>query len=83
MIHSFSNIRICDELGKLIRYIGVGESDDAQFFYYFIKSESNPQKDPVLLWLTGGPGCSTLSALAFQMGKFYNYFFVTNLSFKF
>lgn len=48
----------------------MGESDDAQFFYYFIKSESNPQKDPVLLWLTGGPGCSTLSALAFQMGKF-------------
>ncbi|RID41945.1 hypothetical protein BRARA_J01868 [Brassica rapa] len=49
-------------------YIGVGKEEQLQLFYYFIKSERNPKEDPLLLWLTGGPGCSAVSALLFENG---------------
>ncbi|KAF2536763.1 hypothetical protein F2Q68_00023039 [Brassica cretica] len=49
-------------------YVSVGESEDVELFYYFVKSERNPKKDPLMIWLTGGPGCSSLSALLFANG---------------
>ncbi|CAL5438222.1 unnamed protein product [Camellia sinensis] len=45
-------------------YISV---DDSELFYYFIESEGNPQEDPLFLWLTGGPGCTSFSGLLYEV----------------
>lgn len=52
-------------------YVGVDESEDVQLFYYFVESQRNPEQDPLILWMTGGPGCSSASALAYEIGPLY------------
>ncbi|KAI3701682.1 hypothetical protein L6452_26936 [Arctium lappa] len=49
-------------------YVGVDENEDIQLFYYFIQSDSNPKDDPLILWITGGPGCSSISGLLYEIG---------------
>ncbi|KQJ96213.1 hypothetical protein BRADI_3g21565v3 [Brachypodium distachyon] len=47
---------------------GYVEVDNSHLFYYFAESERNPAEDPVLLWLTGGPGCSAFHGLVYEIG---------------
>jgi len=39
-------------------------------FYWMFESQGNPKTDPVVLWLTGGPGCSSMLALFFENGPY-------------
>ena len=39
-------------------------------FYWVVHSERGVERDPVVLWLTGGPGCSSLDALIYEHGPF-------------
>ncbi|KAJ3701508.1 hypothetical protein LUZ61_005213 [Rhynchospora tenuis] len=50
-------------------YIEVGDnvsSKNRGLFYYFVQAEMDPASKPLVLWLNGGPGCSSLGVGAFS-----------------
>ncbi|PHT59724.1 Serine carboxypeptidase-like 40, partial [Capsicum baccatum] len=52
-------------------YVTVDESAGRAFYYYFVEAQRSKESLPLLLWLNGGPGCSSLGYGAFQeLGPF-------------
>uniref|UniRef100_A0A3B6DCX1 Carboxypeptidase n=1 Tax=Triticum aestivum TaxID=4565 RepID=A0A3B6DCX1_WHEAT len=51
-------------------YITVDESNGRRLFYYLVLSERDPAADPVVLWLNGGPGCSSFDGFVYENGPF-------------
>ncbi|KAK6055399.1 hypothetical protein COOONC_07098 [Cooperia oncophora] len=53
-----------DEPMRSKQYTGyLNISETRKLFYWYIESENDPANDPVVLWLNGGPGCSSLEGL--------------------
>ncbi|CAA3033661.1 serine carboxypeptidase-like 40 [Olea europaea subsp. europaea] len=52
-------------------YITVDQKAGRAFYYYFAEAQQSKESLPLLLWLNGGPGCSSLAYGAMQeLGPF-------------
>ncbi|WOL09852.1 hypothetical protein Cni_G18605 [Canna indica] len=58
-----------DDLGHHAGYYSLPHTHDARMFYFFFESRHST-KDPVVIWLTGGPGCSSELAVFYENGPF-------------
>jgi len=59
------------DLGHHAGYYRLPDTKDARMFYFFFESRKNKSSDPVVIWLTGGPGCSSELALFYENGPFH------------
>jgi len=50
-------------------YITVGSNKN--YFYWLVESANDPSTDPLILWLNGGPGCSSFAGLMSENGPFF------------
>jgi hypothetical protein len=51
------------------RYVTVDERSERSLFYYLVLSERDPATDPVVIWLNGGPGCSSFDGFVYGNGR--------------
>ncbi|XP_008777393.1 serine carboxypeptidase-like 45 isoform X2 [Phoenix dactylifera] len=72
-----SNLSLQDKISKLpgqpqvdfqqfSGYITVDDRKQRALFYYFTEAELDPSAKPLVLWLNGGPGCSSVGVGAFS-----------------
>ncbi|KAF7725789.1 hypothetical protein EC973_009406 [Apophysomyces ossiformis] len=56
--------------GSGIQHSGYVDRHDTgdHYFFWFFESERRPLEDPTLLWLSGGPGCSSMAGALTEVG---------------
>lgn len=42
-------------------YVTVDEKAGRALFYWFVEANKKPESKPLVLWLNGGPGCSSIA----------------------
>lgn len=58
----------CDNVQQYSGYYKLSGLLPKNYFYWFFESRNDPANDPVVLWMTGGPGCSSEVALFGENG---------------
>ncbi|KAJ2911929.1 hypothetical protein MD484_g8484, partial [Candolleomyces efflorescens] len=57
---------LCNESAN--SYTGYIDIEARHLFFYFFESRNDPDKDDVILWTNGGPGCSSSLGLFMELG---------------
>jgi cathepsin A (carboxypeptidase C) len=60
------NDTTCEAHSK--QYTGWLDVGPKHLFFWYYESQSNPETDPLVLWLTGGPGGSSMLGLFLEAG---------------
>ncbi|TMW66306.1 hypothetical protein Poli38472_004071 [Pythium oligandrum] len=59
---------LCDDVQQDAGYIALPHKKNAYAFYWFFASRREPSQDPLIVWIDGGPGCSSLWSMLAENG---------------
>ncbi|KAI0756437.1 alpha/beta-hydrolase [Daedaleopsis nitida] len=58
--------KLCDSVKQYSGYLDI--SDSHHLFFWFFEARKDPETAPLMMWLNGGPGCSSTTGLLFENG---------------
>jgi cathepsin A (carboxypeptidase C) len=54
------------------QYSGYLKASQTHYLHYwFVESQKDPHNDPLITWMNGGPGCSSLEGFLTELGPFW------------
>jgi cathepsin A (carboxypeptidase C) len=54
--------------GATSGYTGYLHAGHRHFYFAYFESRSSPTDDPLVMWINGGPGCSSMTGLLMELG---------------
>ncbi|EFJ52952.1 hypothetical protein VOLCADRAFT_102913 [Volvox carteri f. nagariensis] len=67
----YADTPLVDPPKRIAGYFRLNRTHDARMFYFFFQSRNAPKADPLVLWMTGGPGCSSEIAIFYENGPYF------------